>query len=64
MVKFCPSCEQPFKNGELIELVIIAPWHEIKSVVNFSVGKPVDTYPDSLIHHECAVAENDLSMDN
>lgn len=36
-----------------MELTIIAPWHPINSKVAFSIGKPVDSYPDTLKHNDC-----------
>lgn len=53
MLKLCPKCGERFKEGELVKLTVIAPWHEIKSTVSYSIGHPVDTYPDTLEHHEC-----------
>lgn len=53
MKKSCPICGLYYKEGELVSVVVIAPWHEIKSSVAYSIGKPVDTYPDTLKHHEC-----------
>jgi hypothetical protein len=54
MIKFCPVCDQQYRPGELVEVVVIAPWNPIKSTVAFSLGKPVDAYPDTLKHHDCA----------
>ena len=57
MDKACPRCGDGFKTGELVELVIIAPYQEIPSKVAFSIGKPIDSYPDSLQHHSCPSQE-------
>lgn len=53
MRKECPKCGRMFKNNELVELTVIAPYKELKSEVVYSIGKPVDAYPETLVHHEC-----------
>lgn len=58
MTKCCPRCDLPFKTDELVELTVIAPYKELKSKVTFSIGQPVDSYPESLIHHTCHSGPN------
>lgn len=53
MIKLCPVCDLPFREGELIEVMVVAPWHQIDSTVAYSIGTPLDTYPETLRHHSC-----------
>lgn len=53
MKKSCPICGLYYKEGELVSVTVIAPWHEIRSSVTYSLGKPVDTVPHTLKHYEC-----------
>jgi len=53
MTKSCYICGEEFKDLELVEITVIAPWHEIRSDVAFSIGKPIDAYADTLRHHQC-----------
>lgn len=53
MTKACYICNRDIKDGELVELTVIAYFHELKSKVAYSIGKPVDAYADTLRHHDC-----------
>jgi hypothetical protein len=53
MRKDCPLCGRPFQHGDLVEVTVIAPWIEIPSKISYAIGKPIDTYPDTLQHTEC-----------
>lgn len=53
MQRFCPLCEQRFKEGELVKLTILAEYKELKSKVHYSVGHPLDADPASLTHADC-----------
>ena len=53
MIRYCPVCDSPFLEGELVEVRVIAPWHEIPSTTSYSIGHPIDTYPETLRHHSC-----------
>lgn len=57
MRKACYICGEYFKESQLVEVTVIAPWHEIKSNVAYSLGKPVDAYNDTLRHNLCAKEE-------
>lgn len=62
MRKMCYICGEYFKQGELVEITVIAPWHEIKSTVAYSIGQPIDTYPDTLRHNKCSEGDNDYKV--
>lgn len=53
MLRTCYLCGLPLRTDELVELTVIAPYVELRSKVAYSIGKPVDAYPDTLRHHEC-----------
>lgn len=53
MRKTCYLCGERLKQDQLVEVTVIAPYVEIKSKVTYSIGKPIDAYPDTLRHHEC-----------
>jgi len=53
MTKYCPRCNQRLLNGQLVELTVIAPYRQLPSNVAFSIGTPIDSYPESLVHHDC-----------
>jgi hypothetical protein len=57
MHKKCNLCGQYLRTGELVELTVIAPYHELRSNVTFSIGTPVDSYPESLRHNDCSGEE-------
>ncbi len=53
MNRECFICGDVFKDGEMVELTVIAPYHEIPSKTSFSIGKPVEAYLDTLRHNKC-----------
>lgn len=57
MNKTCYLCGEEFLEDELVELTVIAPFHKIKSKVNFSIGHPVEAYGDTMRHNLCPVIE-------
>lgn len=53
MTKACYVCGELLREGQLVELTVISHFHELKSKVAYSIGKPIDAYADTLRHHEC-----------
>jgi hypothetical protein len=53
MTKPCYICGEYIREGQLVELTVIATFHELKSKVAYSIDKPIDAYADTLRHHEC-----------
>jgi hypothetical protein len=52
-LKLCYVCGNPLREGQLVEVTVIAPYKELGSKVIFSIHKPIDAYPDTLRHHDC-----------
>jgi hypothetical protein len=57
MMQKCPVCHKVIRTGELVQLLVIAPYHELASSVTFSIGLPIDSDPSSLAHAECEEAD-------
>jgi len=51
--RVCYICGEEFKDKEMVELTVIAPYNDIPSRIAFSIGKPVEAYLDTLRHNVC-----------
>ena len=59
MTRACYLCGELLREEQLVEITVIAHFHELKSKVAYSIGKPVDAYADTLRHHNCQESIND-----
>ncbi len=53
MNRMCPVCDQNFKSGDMIEVMVVAEWIQIPSEKAYKIGKPVEAYVHTLRHHDC-----------
>lgn len=59
MTKQCYLCGELLKEGQLVEITVIARFHEIPSKRSYSIDKPVDAYADTLRHNICPNGSSD-----
>lgn len=58
MIIHCAECGDILKEGEEIEGVFRAYYHDIPSKVHFSVSNPHDYLKETICHVRCGEIEN------
>lgn len=51
MLKTCPVCDYPFKDGDLLVAVMLSSYKEIESDVHYAITTPTECV--EVIHREC-----------
>lgn len=62
MVRRCPNCDQPFKEGQEVKGTFFAYWHEIPSRRAVATTRPHECIPETLEHRNCMDANGDVAI--
>lgn len=53
----CAQCDQPLKEGQEVEGLFAAYFHEIPSTQAYAITKPHEILVDTLAHRDCTEVE-------
>lgn len=53
MNRTCPVCDQLFRSGDIIEVMVVAEWVQIPSARAYKIGPPIEAYVHTLRHSDC-----------
>lgn len=59
MVRRCPNCDQPFKEGQEVKGTFFAYWHVIPSKTAVATTRPHECIPETLEHRNCMEANEE-----
>jgi len=54
MEMYCPICNQPFREDDIVKYTAYSIWHEVPSKVNYAISKPHEVDQDSFRHSMCS----------
>lgn len=59
--KLCPTCEQPFEDGDDVVAIMLSKYKKIPSEVNFAIYQPTECI--EIVHSDCFDYEDDIEDD-